>query len=194
MIIFDQLRISSNGQTMYIDAHVNQSPHFSETTIEKLCICLAKDVVETIDPESIPNIYSKQYDSATTKEIHEAIAIDDENLTYNKPSFKDLFFVYIKCANVPEDKDCYTAVGNYVVGVTFNTTVLYQAVMQYTKDLNRTCEIPKNFINLILLWNGFKAAVETGHYLVATDFYNKMFKGNALTAASSINNICGCHG
>lgn len=196
MIIFDQLRISDDGKKMYIDAHVSQATVFADTIIEKLIICLADEVSEneTIDPESIPNIFYKEYITEDTKEIHEVISIDDEDLHYSSTTFKDLFFVYIKCDNVPEESTCYTAIGNYVLGVLFDTALFYRTVMQHTKELNKSCEIPKSFIDLILLWNGFNAAVKTGHYLTAIDFYNKLFENSPLTAASSINNICGCHG
>ena len=66
--------------------------------------------------------------------------------------------------------------------------------MQYTRELAETCTIPKNFIDLILLWNGFNAAVETEHYLPAVDFYNKIF-GRGSTFNGSYNGKgCGCHG
>jgi hypothetical protein len=194
MIIFDQLRISDDGKQLYINAHVNPAETFADTTIESLSICLGNQIYETntIDPESNGNIYHKEYTEGT-KEINEVISIDDESLVYNMSTFKDLLFVFIGCSGVPEGAECYTTVGNYVLGVTFDETLLYQKTMQFTKQLSVDCDVPKDFIDFILLWNAFKAAVETEHYIPAIDFWKKLFQGHY--GVSKLNsNPCGCHG
>jgi hypothetical protein len=193
MVLFDQLRISDDGKRMYINAHVNKADVFADTTIEKMCICLGNKVYEatTIDPESNSIIYSKDYLEGT-KEINEVISIDDEDLIYNKSSFKDLFFVYIKCANVPEEGKCYSMVGNYVLGVTFDESLLYQKVMGFTKGLADECQVPVGFADFILLWNAFKAAVETEHFIPAVKYWNMLFDKNS--GSHGNNKPCGCHG
>ena len=204
MIVYDQLRISDDGKCMYIDAHVTQADCFADTVIEKLCICLGSQVYETqtIDPESNVCIYTKDY-TGETKEIHEVITLDDEALVYAKDSFsKDLFFVYIKCSGQPEACSCFASIGNYVLAVTFDENMYYQRVMGYTKQMADDCQTPVGFTDFILLWNAFKAAVETEHYLPAIKFYNMLFgmdetgqpygpygKTDAVTPKP-----CGCHG
>lgn len=196
MVIFDQLRISDDGKAIYLNAHVNKADLFADTTIEQLYICLGSQVYETltIDPESNGYIYKKDYDHV--KEVNEVIQINDDNLIYNKDSFsKDLFFVYIKCANVPDASCCYTMVGNYVLGVTFDENLLYQQALQYTKELNNDCEISKGFVDMILLWNGFKAAVETEHYIRAIELWEMLFgKDSHGMTAYRTSKPCGCHG
>lgn len=196
MVIFDQLRISDDGRQMYIDAHISKAECFADTKIERLCICLGSQVYETltIDPDSNGYIYSKNYPENTT-EIHEAINIKDPDLLYNKCSFsKDLFFVYIKCTGIPEGCSCFTMTGNWVLAVTFDEALLYQKVMGYTKELAEDCSAPsKAFIDFILLWNAFKACVETEHYIDAIKFYKRMF-GDMLRPVSATKKGCGCHG
>lgn len=193
MIIFDQLRVSDDGRQLYIDAHVSRASCFDGVTIESLYICLGSQVYETqtIDPESNGYIYRKEYDGDVL-EIHECIGIDDDSLIYNRTSFsKDLFFVYVGCSNVPEGCECYMTVGNYVLGVVFDDNLLYQKVMQFTKDLVDDCRIPVAFTDFILLWNAFKASVETEHFIPAIKFYNMLFDN---LGASSAAKPCGCHG
>ena len=194
MIVYDQLRISDDGRQLYIDAHVNRTSCFDEVTIQSLYICLGSQVYETltIDPESNGYIYKKDYDAV--REIHECISIGDDNLIYNRNSFsKDLFFVYVGCNIVPEGCECCASVGKYVLGVTFDENLLYQKVMQFTKDLADDCQIPVGFTDFILLWNAFKASVETEHYIPAIKYYNMLFdKSNGVTAGLTKN--CGCHG
>lgn len=203
MIISDQLRISDDGKQILIDAHVSKAECFSGVTIQSLYICLGSQVYETltIDPESNGNIYHKTYDDVL--EIHECINISDENLAYNKTSFsKDLFFVYVGCNTVPEGCECYAHVGRYVLGVTFDENLLYQRVMGYTKQLADDCKLPVEFTDFILLWNAFKASVETEHYIPAIKYYNMLFgmdaEGHSYGAydknSGIISKPCGCHG
>lgn len=194
MIVYDQLRISDDGKQLYIDAHVSLASCFYEVTIQSLYICLGSQVYETltIDPESNDYIYKKDYDAV--REIHECINISDDSLLYNKVSFsKDLFFVYIGCNIVPDGCGCFASVGKYVLGVTFDENLLYQKVMQFTKDLANDCQMSVGFTDFILLWNAFKASVETEHYIPAIKYYNMLFdKSNGITAGIIKN--CGCHG
>lgn len=204
MVIYDQLRISDDGRYLYIDAHISLAECFDEITIKSLYICLGSQVYETltIDPESNSSIYHKTYDD-NVREIHECISIEDNNLVYNKTDFsRDLFFVYIGCNTVPEGCECYASVGRYVLAVTFDDNLLYQRVMQFTKSLTQDCQIPTAFTDFILLWNAFKASVETEHYIPAIKYYNMLFgmdvEGNSYGAydknSGVISKPCGCHG
>lgn len=196
MIVYDQLRVSDDGKQLYIDAHVSLASCFDGVTIQSLYICLGSQVYETltIDPESNGHIYKKEY-VENVREIHECINIGDENLIYNKTSFsKDLFFVYIGCNAIPEDCECFASVGKYVLGVTFDENLLYQRVMQYTKSLADDCKIPVEFTDFILLWNAFKASVETEHYIPAVKYYNMLFDRSSDTVSYRTSKPCGCHG
>lgn len=190
MIIFDQLRISDDGKKLYLNARVNEAEVFSDTYIEKVYVCLAKNAYEakTIDPESSLPIYSKTY--GNVKQIDEVIEAADLKL-YVKDSFKDLLFVYIKCKGVPEEGKCFTSVGNYVMAAVFDESVLYQKAMGYTKELAEGCTVPVGFADFILQWNAFNAAIETEHYITAVEFYNTLFEEGALYKN---NKTCGCHG
>ena len=197
MVVFDQLRVSDDGRQLYIDAHISLASCFDAVTIQSLFICLGSQVYETltIDPESKGCIYRKSYD-ANVREIHECINIDDESLIYNKTSFsRDLLFVYVGCNTVPEGCECYTSVGKYVLGVTLDENLLYQKVMQFTKSLADDCEIPVAFMDFILLWNAFKASVETEHYIPAIEYFNMLFDVNGIEG-KTFNHAkpCGCHG
>ena len=68
-------------------------------------------------------------------------------------------------------------------------------MMSYTKDLADDCIIPQGFIDMILQWNAFKASVDTGHYIPAIQFWEKLMnnKGSMSTTASGTRR-CGCHG
>ena len=116
-------------------------------------------------------------------------------VSFNKPNFSDsLFFVYIICKGV--DSECTPCVldsSKPTVGVTFDEKLLYQRVMDYIKQLSDNCTVPREFIDFILLWNGFKASIETEHYVPALKYWQMLFDNpkfiNGITTKG-----CGCHG
>lgn len=191
MIIFDRLEISDSGKVLYMDVHVNMASYFDNIYIDKVVIQTSDQVSET-DPLTPGSeyIYTQQVDG-NVKELHLALnAVSDFEQVYNSLSDK-LLFVYVICKGVVGECTPCRLDELTTLGVTFDTALLYQRVMQYTRELNRDCQIPKGFIDLILLWNGFKAAIETEHYIVAIDFWKRLFKTGEFTIISK---GCGCHG
>lgn len=234
MLIFDQLRISDDGRKMYISIHINKASYFENVYLDSITITTADKVLETV--EQVPSsdyIYHQKFgsdlkeaDLVLNKSSFDAAfnnvnPISGEVINPDEPNAKrsfehsnfsqDLFFVYIKCklANGEAYDPCIPCVldDDVTLGVTFDTNLLYQRVMDYTKQLGEDCTIPQGFTDFILLWNAFKAAVETEHYIPAIKFYNMLF-GNAsddarkdgsyspygkVSGGSGFRN-CGCHG
>ena len=193
MVIVDLLRISDDGKEMYLSCHVNKADYYENVYLDSITIMTA-DKVSDVAPELYTEDYVYRYEIAgEEKEIEMVLKPTDFNEKFTKSNFSsDLFFVYIHCKGIP---DPCTPCGEdrmTTVAVTFDTALLYQQVMQYTRELNEDCNIPMSFIDLTLLWNGFKAAVETEHWIPAIDFYNKMFGGYGM--ASYKTKPCGCHG
>ena len=77
--------------------------------------------------------------------------------------------------------------------LTFDENILYQRVMDYTKQLADDCNMPNGFIDFILRWNAFKASVETEHYIPAIKFYKMLFDDYSGTGRGTFK-PCGCHG
>lgn len=191
MIIFDRLQIADSGKMLYMDVHVNKASYFDNIYIDKIIIQTSDQVSET-DPLTPGSEYIYTLNvSGNVKELHLALnaAYDFEEVY---PTLSDkLLFVYVICKGIVGDCTPCRLDEMTTVGVTFDTALLYQRVMQYTRELNKDCVIPKAFIDLILLWQGFKAAVETEHYIVAIDFWKRLFKTGEFTIISK---GCGCHG
>lgn len=192
MIIFDQLRISDDGKRLYINLHVNRADYFDNIFLDSITIMTADKASET-NP-NIPTedyIYKKEFDGEQ-KEADLVLTANDFNEAYSKADLtSDLFFIYVKIKGVPAPCTPCRLDEEITLGVTFDETMLYQKVMQFTRELNQDCEIPQNFLDLIMLWNGFKAAIETEHYIVAIDFWKRLFKSSSSVVSSK---GCSCHG
>ena len=194
MIIFDRLQISDNGKWLYIDVHVNQADYFDNIYIDKVII-QTQDQVSESDPCTPGDqcIYQMVADE-NTKELHLALNANIDFDITDKTLSNKLLFVYVRCKGTPGECTPCRLDEMTTLGVTFDDAMLYQKVMQFTKELADTCTVSKGFIDIILLWNGFKAAINTEHYLSAIDFWKKMFYGHHNVNGLSSSKPCGCHG
>lgn len=212
MVIFDQLRISDNGKCLYITAHVNTSDCFDNIYLDEIYITTSERVMEATNAESIPQdyIYYKKIEG-DQKEISLCLKAQDFTKNWeteaNAINFKEseistsLFFVYIHCKTVGAPNPCFECLPCSLqemttVGVTFDENLLYQKVMDYTRQLAQDCTVPQGFTDFILLWNAFKAAVNTEHYVPAIKYYNMLFE-NGVNSGSGLKVLksgCGCYG
>lgn len=209
MVLFDQLRISDDGQRMYINVHVNPAAYFDDIYLDSITIMTA-DKVSDIAPELFTEDYI--YQTVLTGEVKEASLVlgpSDFNEKFTKTSLsKDLFFVYVKCKGVPDPCTPCRLDEMTTVGVTFDEELLHQRVMDYTKQLVGNCMVPQGFTDFILLWTAYKSAIETEHFIPAIKFYNLLFgigdervtRDGSNSPYGGVEGVlhsgrgCGCHG
>ena len=208
MVLFDQLRISDDGKRLYINLHVNEAEEFSGVRLDELYIATADEVNETAFTIPSKYIYHWTFDDnlQSAAFVLDSGSFDaafsnlggqsDATEAFSGDFSKTLFFVFVKCKGTSTIVDpcvpCSLA-EEVTLGVTFDVNMFYQLVMGYTRELGRDCEIPKGFIDMILLWNGFKAAVETEHYQAAIDFWKKIFlEGSHGMTTYLTRKGCGC--
>ncbi len=204
MIIFDQLRISDDGKRMYINAHVNKADYFNDIYIDSIVIQTADKISET-DP-GLPTsdyVYIKKAEE-NAKELNLVLEASDlsrswesdpKAIAFGRGDMSNtLFFVYIKCKGTPGSCTPCRLDEETTLGVVFDENVLHQKVMDYTKELVADCSVPSAFIDFILLWNAFKSAIETEHYIPAIKFYNMLFDKVGKSCQSRTIKTCGCNG
>ena len=198
MVIFDQLRISDDGKLMMVNFHVNKAEYFKYIFLESLTIMTADQVSET-DPltSTTEYIYKVEFDD-NVKEYNVVLQSTDFNENFDKTNLSsDLFFVYVKCKDAPIigcppcRLDELTA-----LGVTFDEALLHQKVLGYTNELIADCSVPQGFTDFILLWQVFKSAIETEHYIMAIKYWRMLFENYGVDSGGYIGSKsnCGCHG
>ena len=228
MIVFDQLRVSDDGKRLYINVHVNTTKYFENVYLDNITVMTAtkkdscnNDVINVSEsnPECPTDDYI--YRIEFQDNLKEAAIVlnkgvldgaftntNTDGSTANVPFCSndfssDLFFVCVKTRRVGDTPidPCIPCRFDeeHTLGVTLDESVLYQRVMDYTKSLASDCNIPQDFVDFILLWNAFKASIETEHYVAAVDFYKKLFgKGKFNSPYGSKSYVrtkgCGCHG
>ena len=189
MVVIEQLRISSDGQKLFIDAHINKEYYDEDLVLDKISIDTQNTVLQSFDGPSENPVFTQTTVTNTSrpKEIHLVI---DKNLIDANLS-KDMLYVYFHVKGTPPPNIPCGLDTPYTLGVTFNEGIIYNRMMGYTKEVANTCEIPMGFINMILQLEAIKAAIETGNYVTANKFYNRLINSKS----SNIPNInCKCHG
>lgn len=194
MILFDQLRISDDGKRLYINIHVNEADYFRDVYLDSLTIMTADKVSET-NPHAPTSDYVYQKTFAGNQKTAELVLQPtDFGLTYSKSDFSgELFFIYVKAKGTPASSIPCGMDEEVTVAVVFDEKLLYQRVMDYSRELADSCELPMGFADMILKWNAFVSAVETCHWVVAIKFWKLLFEGKSAGSLTRKKG-CGCHG
>ena len=189
MVVIEQLRISPDGQKLFIDAHINKSSYFENLVIDKISIDTQNTVLQSFDGPSKNPVFTHSTITNTLrpKEVHLVV---DKNMIDADLS-KDMLYVYFHVSGTPSSNTPCGLDSPYTLGVTFNEGIIYNRMMGYTKEIANTCEIPMGFIDMILQLEAIKAAIETENYVIANKFYNRLIN---LKSSSTSNINCKCHG
>lgn len=216
MVVFNELRISGDGSKIYINVKVNSAEYFDNVYLDSITIVTSDKILATAPTSPSSNYIYKKVISGSEKEIALVLSkgdLDAAYINYNPTtgaainssnphatvSFSDsdfskaLFFVYVHTKGSPDECTPCPMTEETTLGVIFDENRFYQKVMDYTRSLAQDCEIPQSFVDFILLWDAFKAAVATGHYIPAIDYYNKLF-GTDSGIGTYNTKPCGCHG
>ena len=185
MIVFEELRITNDGETLIVKARVRTEAYYDTVYIDKVII----DTEET---------YKEGFPSSTPVFTYTADGnVKSVTLTINKaqiiPDFKEhLFFVYVVTKGnplpiVPCGMDNQTT-----LGVTLYMGNIYNDFMNSIKEMrNGNCQVPNGLIDQILRFKALTLSMDSGHYLQGIDYYNKWFSGERQSV--NISN-CGCNG
>lgn len=168
MILIDQLRISDDGQKMYINVHVNTASVFDSIYLDNITIVPANKVMEatycTPGDEFIyfqhiegygVNSDTKYLDLVIDKGVLDAAYLNWDaqmgqpanhslpwaSMSYDKNNFSsDLFFVYITCKNVGTPNVCFEELSCKAQELT-TVGVTFDAKLLYQRVMGYTREL-----------------------------------------------------
>lgn len=179
MIVFNDLRITPDGENLLIDAMVAPYGYFKDMYISSISID-TEDTFSTGEPSSNAVVVYENQD--TTVKEHSI------NITPDRFKFASLnghiFYVYVS-ADTPCTMDT-----EYTLGVALNWQSIYQQGMDHMrKVVNGCCGMPKDFIDYILRFKAFELALRTAQYQLANDRFKKWFAEDG----AKFNPPCGCN-
>lgn len=183
MIKFTELRVQKERLTIVAEVREIEN-YYDNVYIDKIIID-SQDTFNTSGPSANP-IYSVTV-NGNEKEV--SISLSSTELG-GIDMDHTMFFVYgvAKGTPAPETPCGYDDVNS--VGVTFSMCPIYNKTMGYIKEVENSCEIPKDFINMIIQLKAIQYSVDSGHFTQAVKYYNKFYKNLSVNTSHT----CGCHG
>ena len=183
MIKFTELRVQK--ERLIIVAEVREiEDYYDNVYIDEILID-TQDSFVTTGPSANP-IYSKSIEGNQKKVTLSLSSTQLQNVDMDKT----MFFVYAKSKGTPSAGTPCGFDHETSVGVTFSMCPIYNATMQYVKEIENSCDIPDNFINMYLRFKAIQYSIESGHFTQAIKYYNQFYKGINSRHFKS----CGCHG
>lgn len=196
MIQFNTLKITQDGKNLIISASVKNLSYYTNVLIGSIIID-NQDTYSVSGPSSNP-IYKHSFagkdlvtneDIAGLKNIN--ITVSAKELLNNNGDLNDgILYVYLIAVGTPSaDTPC--GMDNvYTLGAALNLRPIYNNGINYIKQVESTCEIPKDFIDFILRYKALDLALKTENYIQANKYWNKFFKNNNVVSLNT--NRCGC--
>lgn len=211
MLIFNELRITPDGQYLIIDVSVSNAEYYSGISIQSIIID-TQDTYISSGPSNTP-IYSYQVTEGSLTKVYTScdcspvldsdrsycLVADNRNirLVLNKLDLNNvdlsnnMFFVYAVATGTPAPETPCGMDNSVVMKTAVNLYPTYCTTMQLLKELDCSCEIPRNLINVILRLKALEMCIKTGNYLQAIEYWKKYFMLNNSTNFNSTR--CGCY-
>lgn len=189
MIQFNDLKLNPDGRCLIVDASIINQEYFDNRYITDVYVDSDLTFVSANSPSdtsvhiTVDDEPKKFYKQFSITELESLIKPEEQDLR------KHIFFVYVAIAGPIEgtvpcgaDKDLY-------LGVAVNWDSIYHESLQYMKELNNCCDIPKEYIDYILRIKGLELAIKTGHFDVALHMWSKYFNRKFVNYTQ----CCGCN-
>lgn len=187
MIDFNELRVSPDGKKLIIDASVKNLQYYDNVYIDAIIIDTQDTYIEN-GPSTNPIFY---HEVATNSYDEKRIRLELDSAILGTSLSDTLFFVYVVVKGTPAADTPCGMDNQTTMGVVANLYPFYRTMVNYMKEVEDECEVPKNFIDALLRFKALELSIRTGHYAQAIKYWNKFFKS---IKSKTINTGCRCHG
>lgn len=215
MIDFKELRITSDGKKLIIDASVKDLNYYTNVFIDAIIIDTQDTYINT-GPSTTP-IFSYEVSNSAltvsstkdlvtpvqTEEDKEIVYVNENEekgekrvrLELNSAVLKvdistTLFFVYVVTKGTPTADTPCNMDNQTTLGVVANLYPFYRSIIGCMKEVENDCDIPKTFIDRLLKFKALELCIKTGYYTQAIKYWNKFFRKIKSTVVTK----CKCNG
>lgn len=205
MVIFDELRVTNDGEYLIIDARVREE--FRNKGVKIIDVVVGNQNTyrngESNGVHINLDLNMAENSGEDVKRVYLKLsAFDLTDFQYDDPKKEvdlkeDLIYVYIETTPYTGTDTCNMPcdmIQTLNIGVTLYMGYIYNNFLTYMNDLNRqTCEakVPQGLIDMLLKFTALTTAVDSKHFDKANEFFNKWFTGRNIFKSNS---NCGCNG
>lgn len=183
MLQFNELTIISDSQKLIIDVSVKDLEYYKDVYLDSIVIDTQDTFIES--GPSNETVYNKTI-SGNTKSIRLELGIGDLLPSLNN----NLFFIYIKTKGTPAINTPCGMDNITTIGVVTDSKTIYDNMMCYIRQIESSCNIPKDFIDSLLKYKAFELSIKTGNYPLSIKYYKYLSKN----FNNNINKSCSCYG
>lgn len=213
MLEFRELRITPDGNHLIIDVAVREHSYYENVFIDSIIIDTQDTYVQN-GPSSKP-IYQYKVEEDGVQNLYalpeecscDPVLLDEDKsycFTYGYEegshvrlvlSAKDIplnnmLFVYAIAKGTPSPDTPCGMDNSIKMSTVVNLYPIYQESIRYIRELNCDCDIPRDFINMILRYKAIELCIKTGNYTQAIKYWKKFL----LSINSVTSYKCRCNG
>lgn len=209
MLEFNELRITPDGKKLIVDVSVKDLSYYNDVYIDAIIIDTQDTYVVNGPSSNSIFKYEAGQDAYVLKNFNlldyeerecftglgeadpKRLRLVLDSTTLGASINDNLFFVYAIAKGTPAADTPCGMDNATIMGVTANLYPFYRSMVNYMKEVENACSIPKTFIDSLLRFKALDLSIRTGHYTQAINYWNKFFKG---IKNKTINTECKCNG
>lgn len=185
MVQFNELRISKDGKSLIVDASIRNLPYYKDVYIDKI-------VIDTQDTFIASGYSTNAIFIKNIEGDKKNVRLELSNGNILTDFTDNLYFIYVVTKGNPTSDTPCTMDERTTLGVTLWECPIFNTIMNSIKELDTKCDIPKNFIDIMLRFKAFEVSVNTENYNQAIIYYNKFIRN--IKSDSISTNKCSCYG
>lgn len=182
MVHFDELRISSDKQTILIQCHIKDFDAYKNMYIKSVKIeYYKKRGLAGVPGSNAITLYQNTSGDVAARAVQCTLsvgALDEESFGTSKFS-NGLFYVTVTCDGTLSPSiamlDC-GADNTVTVGLLLDWERIYSMGMRFVKagfSKCNECDVPNNFMHHILAWNALKLAMDSCEYDTVDEIWDR---------------------
>lgn len=193
MVSINEFVIARDAKYLYLKASIDDMEYFEDVFIDYLEFTLHKVVNGTIETSTIE---LNPDGTLHTEPLETEVKNVDLTLTPQDLGLSDfqtpVIEVKVYTKGYPSSDTPCGMDEEYVVGITYNESVLYDKGLSFIHQVGQDCNIPDDFINWILSSSAFDLALKSGNMNDALSWWLRLTSNRS--NGYSRNSNCGCHG
>lgn len=188
MIVFNELRLDLESNSIVIDISVAENTYYNNIYIKEIYISTQEDYSDLtrgtlVHTEDVNNTKHKRIVLPVSSLKILGVPINGEYVKDN------LFFVKVTTRGDLGEGSPYKTKPEYIQGITFSVESIYNTMMQFIKEIETKGVVSKDFIDYFMIFEALRVSVDTGHHSATINIFNKFFKdklGIPLTTTNCI--------
>lgn len=184
MITFNELRISDDKQTMYVECAIEAASIYANCYIENIYIDYYKNVsTYGVPSEKAINVYSDEGGEKSESVVRKCVTPSDFGEDWPESFDKGIFYVIVDCSGTIDSSVSTLSCGYDVMrdtGIVIDWKKLYDAGMQfvskYVNGNGNDCAPKDGFDNFIILWNSLKLSIDAMDYPMMEKTWDRIMR------------------